>query len=664
MDNAQYMELFIEESKEHLQNLNNNLLVLEQQPDNTEVINEIFRSAHTLKGMAGSMGFKTMADLAHGMENVLDRIRKGNMSVNGDIMDALFEALDILEGLLQDIVQRGMENPLDISDIKAKLQGFVDGTDSKDSGQSARKPDKEGLSLDEHHFHVIDEAVKNGFTPYYIEVKLKESCLMKAARAYIVFKAIENFGHIIHSHPSAQDIEEEKFGLSFSVVAVCKAELDTIKKELDSISEIESIDIREIQPDDIKSRNQSENRKPQPQGTDRAATLEIKDRLSKATGRSIRVDIERLDRLMNLVSELIIIKNRIQDMQQYDNTAAMAESVEYLGRVTSELHDAVMKVRMIPIQTVFERFPRTVRDLSRSTGKEVKLNILGAETEVDRTIIDEIGEPLIHLIRNAIDHGIEPPQERAALGKPPVGTVELKAYHDGDNVVIEVSDDGRGIDIDKVLKHAIQQNLVSREEAESLSQQEILQFIFEPGFSTAEKVTDISGRGVGMDVVKTKIESMGGVIDIDSRPRQGTRFIIRLPLTLSIIQALLVSMGQEVYAIPIGSIKEILKVPAGAIKLVRQKEFIDYRGLLTPFIRLAKVLECPDEQVESGELVTVVIVKKGERLAALSVGELRGQQEIVIKPLGKALSKIKIVSGATILGDGRVALILDVNHLI
>jgi Chemotaxis protein histidine kinase and related kinases len=312
---------------------------------------------------------------------------------------------------------------------------------------------------------------------------------------------------------------------------------------------------------------------------------------------------------------------------------------------------------------VFEQFPRTVRNLARSTGKEVKLNIFGAETEVDRTIIDEIGEPLIHLIRNAIDHGIETPQERIALGKPSAGLVELKAYHDGDSVVIEVSDDGRGIDIDKVLKRAIEQKLVSREEAETLSQQEILQFIFEAGFSTAEKVTDISGRGVGMDVVKTKIESIGGVVDIDSRPNLGTRFIIRLPLTLSIIQALLVSVGQEVYAIPIGSIKEIIEIPAKSIKLVRQKEFIDYRGLLIPFLRLAKVLECPRE-VKADDVVTAVIVKKGERLAALSVDELIGQQEIVIKPLGKALSKIKIVSGATILGDGRVVLILDVNHLI
>lgn len=664
MDNVQYMELFMEESREHLQSLNNNLLVLEKQPDNTEVINEIFRSAHTLKGMAGSMGFKTMADLAHAMENVLDRIRKGNMNASVEVMDALFEALDMLEGLLQDVSQTGVESPRDISGIRAKLEGFINGTVAKNLIQSVYKPHKEGLSLDEHHIYVISEAVKDGFIPYYIEVKLKESCLMKAARAYIVFKAIENFGHIIHSQPSAQDIEEEKFELSFSVVALCKAEIETIKKELVSISEIESISIKEISLDDIQSQSQGEKAKFKSQGIDKAAIQEVKERPSKMTGRSIRVDVERLDRLMNLVSELIIIKNRIQDLQRYDDKASMAESVEYLGRVTSDLHDAVMKARMIPIQTVFERFPRTVRDLSRNMGKDVKLNILGAETEVDRTIIDEIGEPLVHLIRNAIDHGIESPQERAALGKPIEGTVELKAYHDGDNVVIEVSDDGRGIDTDKVLKRAVQQNLVSREEAESLSQQEILQFIFEPGFSTAEKVTDISGRGVGMDVVKTKIESMGGVVDVDSRPNQGTRFIIRLPLTLSIIQALLVTMGQEIYAIPIGSIKEIMEVPVGSIKLVRQKEFIDYRGLLIPFVRLAKVLECPDEQIELEGFVTVVIVKKGEKLAALSVGQLMGQQEIVIKPLGKALAKIKIVSGATILGDGRVALILDVNHLI
>ncbi|MFS8500203.1 MAG: chemotaxis protein CheA [Caldicoprobacter sp.] len=661
MDNEQYMKLFIEESKEHLQNLNNNLLVLEQQPDNADVINEIFRSAHTLKGMAGSMGFKNMANLAHAMENVLDKIRKGNMDVSADIMDALFEALDILDGLLQGIIDKGMEDFMDINDISAKLQGLVDDSGSKDADHSPQKLEREGLPLADHHLHVMEEAVKNGFTPYYIEVRLKETCLMKAARAYIIFKAIENFGHIIYSNPSAQDIEEEKFDLSFSVVAVCKAELDTIKKELDSISEIESIDIREIHPDDIHGHSQS--KKPQAQETDRTAAPQIKDKISRGTGRSIRVDIERLDRLMNLVSELIIIKNRLQDLQRYGDTAVMAESLEYLGRVTGELHDAVMKVRMIPIQVVFEQFPRTVRNLARSTGKEVKLNIFGAETEVDRTIIDEIGEPLIHLIRNAIDHGIETPQERIALGKPSAGLVELKAYHDGDSVVIEVSDDGRGIDIDKVLKRAIEQKLVSREEAETLSQQEILQFIFEAGFSTAEKVTDISGRGVGMDVVKTKIESIGGVVDIDSRPNHGTRFIIRLPLTLSIIQALLVSVGQEVYAIPIGSIKEIIEIPAKSIKLVRQKEFIDYRGLLIPFLRLAKVLECPGE-VKADDVVTAVIVKKGERLAALSVDELIGQQEIVIKPLGKALSKIKIVSGATILGDGRVVLILDVNHLI
>jgi two-component system chemotaxis sensor kinase CheA len=367
---------------------------------------------------------------------------------------------------------------------------------------------------------------------------------------------------------------------------------------------------------------------------------------------------------MNLVSELIIIKNRIQDMNQYDNTAAMTESIEYLGRITNDLHDAVMKVRMIPIQTVFDRFPRTVRDLSRNTGKDVKLNIVGSETEVDRTIIDEIGEPLIHLIRNAIDHGIESPHERSMMGKAPVGNVDLKAYHDGNNVVIEISDDGRGIDVEKVLKRAIQQKLITPEEAENLSEQEIFQFIFEPGFSTADKVTDISGRGVGMDVVKTKIESLGGVVDIDSQPNRGTKFIIRLPLTLSIIQALLISIGREIYAIPIGSIKEILDVPIKHIRLVRKKEFIDYRGLLIPFIRLDKILESPVEQVDAGEVITTIIVKKGEKMAALSVGQLIGQQEIVIKSLGKVLSKIKIVSGATILGDGQVALILDVNHLI
>jgi len=383
----------------------------------------------------------------------------------------------------------------------------------------------------------------------------------------------------------------------------------------------------------------------------------------KKSGGSIRVDIEKLDSLMNLVSELIIVKNRIQGISQYQNDKEAMESIEYLTRVTTELHDAVMKVRMVPIEMVFNRFPRVVRDLSRDTGKSVQLNIIGAETEVDRTIVDEIGDPLIHLLRNAIDHGLEPPQDRVKANKSETGNVDLVAYHDGNNVVIEIRDDGRGIDIEKVAEKAVEKGLIENEKLNDLKEKDIINFMFEPGFSTAQKVSNISGRGVGLDVVKTKVESLGGLVEVDTQKGRGTRFIIRLPLTLSIIQALLVKVGQELYAIPLNSIQEIMDFAYDDVQVVSKQEVVSYRGKLIPLVHLHKVLDVQEYEPQN-DIITAVIVKKGDKLSALSIGSLVGQQEIVIKSLGKYLSNIKIVAGATILGDGSVALILDTNHLV
>ena len=665
MNNAQYLELFIEESRDHLQNINKNLLLLEQYPDEPEVINEVFRSAHTIKGIAGSMEFNATTRIAHSVENILDNVRSGNLKLTPEIIDVLFECLDYLESLLQDIINYGEERRNDHSALVSKLETYAFSAPADDNSGLPDKTGIEQFAIDQYQEHIIREAIRNGFNVYYIQVSLQETCLMKAARAYIVFKTIEEYGEIILSQPSVQDIEEEKFDFSFSVIIVTKSEKENIENDIKRISEIKSVHIGDFDENELQKTVLEHHKK---QETEKNAVKEQKnlnEGMIRTPAKSIRVDIEKLDSLMNLVSELIIIKNRIQDIRYNESNEGLDESVEYLGRVTNNLHDAVMKVRMVPLQMVFDRFPRIVRDLSRNAGKEIRLNITGAETEIDRTIIDEIGDPLIHLIRNAIDHGIELPHERSQAGKPGTGSIELKAYHDGDSVVIEIIDDGRGIDVEKILSHAVELNMITPEEADNLSLQEAFQFIFEPGFSTAEKATDISGRGVGMDVVKTKIESLGGTVDIVSQKGSGTRFIIRLPLSLSIIQALLTNIGEEIYAVPISAIKEIMDIPYSDIKMLHNKEVVDYRGMLIPFIRLDKLLECPVGQPEvTNGYVTAVIASKGERLAALSVGNLVGQYEIVIKTLGKALSGIKIVSGATILGDGQIALILDINHII
>ncbi|NLO81893.1 MAG: chemotaxis protein CheA [Clostridiales bacterium] len=663
MDNTQYLELFVEESQEHLQNINRNLLWLEQHPEETEVVNEVFRSAHTLKGMAGSMEFNAITQISHAMENVLDNVRSGNTKLTPEIIDILFECLDYLESLLQDIINYGEERHKDQSILKSKLEASVGSVEDNHKPELAAATGPEGLTLDQYQEHIIREAIKSGFRAYFIHIKLQETCLMKAARAFIIFKTIEGYGEIIVTQPSVQDIEEENFDFDFSLVVVTKADKDKLLNEVNSISEIDSVDIAEL--DDKELHKIYSGHTDKNEADDRRAKGQRDGKVPGTLVKSIRVDIEKLDSLMNLVSELIITKNRIQDIRNRGVEGEMDEAIEYLGRITNNLHDAVMKARMVPLQMVFDRFPRIVRDLARNSGKEIKLNITGAETEIDRTIIDELGDPLIHLIRNAIDHGIESSDQRRLVGKPATGKVEIKAYHDGDSVVIEVIDDGRGIDVEKILKRAVESKLLTPEEADNLSLQEAFRLIFQPGFSTADKVTNISGRGVGMDVVRTKIESLGGTVDIESQTGSGTKFTIRLPLSLSIIQALLISIGEEIYAIPISTIKEVLDIPSEDIKRLHNKEMIDYRGLLIPFIRLDSLLECPAEQKDrDDEYITTVIVSKGERLAALSAGNLLGRNEIVIKSLGKALGNIKIVSGATILGDGQVALILDINYIV
>ncbi|SNX55497.1 chemotaxis protein CheA [Thermoanaerobacterium sp. RBIITD] len=651
MDNNQYLEIFLEESEEHIESLNKNLLNLEKNSNDSHLVDEIFRSAHTLKGMAATMGFENMTKLTHKMEDILQEIRSNSIEVNSNIMDILFKCVDALSSILGIISENGNDS-YNIENLISMLESINSTVEEVASTkvETAKSNNKKDVNLYEED--IIEKAVSQGYKTFSIEVVIDKNCVMKSARAFIVFNTLDNLGDIIDSTPTVEDIEDEKFDNRFTVHLISKFDKEVIKEKLLSISEINNINIEEI----LFSREIKETKKEE--NNNQNVNMEIKH---NKTNKSVRVDIGRLDNLMNLVSELIIIKTRLEGIESNEKNPDTISTIEYLERITTNLHDAVTKVRMVPVERVFNRFPRMVRDLSRELNKKIILNMFGQETEVDRTVIDEIGDPLVHIIRNSIDHGIETPDIRINKRKPENGTINLKAYHEGNNVIIEVTDDGAGINFEKVKNKALERGLLSNDELAQISKDRLIKLLFEPGFSTSDTVSDISGRGVGLDVVKNKIESLNGTIEVETEVDKGTKFIIKLPLTLAIIQALLVKIGSEKYAFPLNSISEIVNKNNNEIHLVQGKEVVIYRGRVIPLIRLNNVLDI--ESKNDHENFVCVIIKKGENLAACNVDELIGQQEIVIKPLGKYLNNVKIIAGATILGDGQVALIIDSNNL-
>lgn len=691
MDMGQYLEIFIEETKEHLQGLNQALLQLEKEPEDSAVLNEIFRVAHTLKGMSGAMGFNRMSRLTHDMEDVLQALRSNELKTSAGLIDLLFKCLDALENYCNTVVDTGSEGTEEYKEIIAALSDSLNakgGSSMKSTGNEtaaqAPVPVINGIKLDQYDLNVIKKAIDSEEKVYEICIKLNESCVLKAARAFLIFRALEKYSVIIKSEPPVEDIEDERFDLQFTVVVISKESLEFLCKEITSISEVKEAEGFEITSALLQNQAAlSSEQDSQTAGTESrasgtgsvnsvpAAEMQNNDKAKGAvastqkankTNKTVRVDIEKLDVLLNLVSELIIQKTRLEGLEGIERTQQYNETVEYLERITTNLHDAVMKVRMVPVETVFNRFPRMIRDISKDLGKEVVLTMSGEETELDRTVIDEIGDPLIHLLRNAVDHGIESGEKRKAAGKPDVGSIYLRAYQDGNNVCIEVEEDGQGIDVEKVRKKAIEKGAVSREEASTLSDKDVIDFLFKPSFSTAEKITDLSGRGVGLDVVKTKIETLGGTVEVESELGKGSKFIIRLPLTLAIIQALLIMVGEEKYAIQLNSIHQIINIKKDELRYVQKQEVMLFRNSIIPIIRLDRILDVEKDAGEQ-DVLKVVVVKKGEKLTGLIVDRVIGQQEIVQKSLGKLLSGIRMITSATILGDGNVALILDANAL-
>lgn len=705
MDVSQYLEIFIDESDEHLQNLSDCIMVLEKEPENMDTINEIFRAAHSLKGMAGTMGFKRMQHLTHDMENVFQEVRSDKLKVNSAMIDLLFKCLDAIEGYLNNIKDSSDEGTEDNELIIKELNDFISGKEAEEAPKpqqaapveaaekTVAETAKQGDALEKKYLSLeptdaekakIKEAESSGLHIYGITVYIQKECLLKAARAFLVFKAAEEFGQILAYCPSSEEIEQEHFDLDFSFYLASGESLDKILNAAKAVSEIEAVLGEEIKYEEAEEppKKEAPAEKPPAEASPAeqlpaaeapaaetkapAASNSKKQTAAKpVTNRTVRVDIEKLDALMNQVSELIIAKNSLVSISTMEagnfQNQTFHEQIEYLERITTNIHESVMKVRMVPIESVVAKFPRMIRDLSRKLNKNMELFMSGEETELDRTVVDQIGDPLQHLLRNSADHGLEDNETRRALGKPEVGSIFLKAFQEGNNVIIEVGDDGGGIDVDAVRRKAVERGVITEEQAENMSQKEIVNLLFLPSFSMAKKITDISGRGVGLDVVRSNIEALGGDVEVKTEMGAGTTFTVRLPLTLAIIQALMVEVRDEKYAIALGSIQTIEDVPVKNIKYVESQEVIHLRGTVIPLIRLDQLLDC--EPQEEAENLTVVIVQKGDSSAGLVVDNLIGQQEIVIKSLGKYINNNKIISGATILGDGEVALILDVNTL-
>ncbi|EJS67180.1 chemotaxis protein CheA [Bacillus cereus] len=662
------LNIFFEESEEHLQSLNENVLILEQNPADMGVVGEIFRSAHTFKGMSASMEFTEMADLTHKMENVLDEIRHGNILVNVNIIDVIFECIDNLEKMVADVQQGGMGN-IDVASTKQKLEALLNGN---------VEASMEQITQDNIN---NDDAVS-----HEVHITVEQQAILKAVRAIMCIEALQNLGDIQKTVPSIEEIEADAFGFEFTVFMGTDRSIEELKQVVLHISEIEKVEVKQGSPtrqevvtqevvhvEEMIQRavvtqmeSPTEAAKQPASATPAKSTAKTKN--SKGENRSIRVQLEKIERLMNMFEESVIERGRIDELAQTIQNKELIEHLNRLGDISKDIQSVLLNMRMVPIEMVFNRFPRMVRMLAKELGKKIDLQITGEDTEVDKIVIDEIGDPLVHLIRNAIDHGVETIEKRRDAGKNETGTIKLEAFHSGNHVVIQITDDGNGIYKEKVLEKAIKNGVVTEAEANKLTDREVFDLIFQPGFSTAEVVSDLSGRGVGLDVVKHTIHSLGGHLIIDSEEGKGSTFRIELPLTLSIIQSMLVQTNDTRYALPLGNIVEAIRIKREDIQSLQGKDVLNYRDQIIEVKHLSTVFgeKTVDEAFASydSQMVPVLIVRNTHRSYGLIVNTIIGQREIVLKSLGDFFAESSnYFSGATILGDGRVVLILNPEGL-
>ncbi|MCC2379203.1 chemotaxis protein CheA [Bacillus wiedmannii] len=662
------LNIFFEESEEHLQSLNENVLTLEQNPTDMDVVGEIFRSAHTFKGMSASMEFTEMADLTHKMENVLDEIRHGNIVVNAEIIDVIFECIDNLEKMVADVQQGGMGN-IDVVATKQKLEALLNG------------------NIEIPTEHIEQKTINNDdAVSHEVHITVEQQAILKAVRAIMCIEALQNVGNVQKTVPSIEEIEADSFGFEFTVFMDTDQSEEELKQVVLHVSEIEKVEVKqghtlkevvskelgtqEAMQEDLQAATHVESTKEVSKQSANAtpAKSAAKTKNGKVENRSIRVQLEKIERLMNMFEESVIERGRIDELAQAIQNKELIEHLNRLGDISKDIQNVLLNMRMVPIETVFNRFPRMVRMLAKDLGKKIDLQITGEDTEVDKIVIDEIGDPLVHLIRNAIDHGVETVEQRRDAGKNETGTIKLEAFHSGNHVVIQITDDGNGIHKGKVLEKAIKNGVVTESEANKLTDREVFDLIFQPGFSTAEVVSDLSGRGVGLDVVKHTIHSLGGHLIIDSEEGKGSTFRIELPLTLSIIQSMLVQTNDKRYAFPLGNIVEAIRIKKEDIQSLQGKDVLNYRNQIIEVKHLSTVFgeKTVDEAFASydGQMVPVLIVRNTHRSYGLIVNTIIGQREIVLKSLGDFFAESSnYFSGATILGDGRVVLILNPEGL-
>ena len=668
-DKNQYLQMFFDESREYIQMLNEGVLALENNPEDSEIINTIFRAAHSLKGMAATMGFDSLTELTHKVENILDRVRNDELKIETELIDLLFSGLDHIEDLVAQIKETGDEQK-DVDDYLAQLEAYTAGNNESKNSKDEKKEkeennkDEKKKEIDEIELNKKDiDVIKNNLGEddliYQLNITIDEDSALKSARGYMVVKKAKSLGYFIKSVPEEADIkDDEKEVDKIKLVILSHEDSEDIKKEIKDISDINEVKVtkREVSLKEEDEKDKSKKKKK----TKKSSSSSMS---SFQTSSTVRVDIEKLDKLMNMVGELLINKTRLESLGIEKGQAK--DILTQLDRVTMELHYNVMQIRMVPVKHTFNRFPRMIRDISKDLNKEINFMMEGEETELDRSIIDELSDPLTHLLRNSVDHGIEDPDLREKKGKDREGTINLRAYQKGSEIIIEVEDDGAGIDEDKLVEKAIEKDVITESEAKDMDKHDKLQLMFAAGLSTSEEVSDVSGRGVGMDVVKKTVENLDGQIYIDSEVDKGTKITISLPLTLAITEALMLKVNDEVFALPLNSINETMRISHDDIKKINGEEVISFRDKTIPLLdsRSKLNMEYDQNRYKDKEEISVVVVNSSGKLVALKVDELLHQQEIVIKSLSEYLDNVKNISGATIIGDGEVALILDVRDI-
>ncbi len=675
MDMSQYLGAFLDETDDNVQRLDDYLLALEKNMVDMDVINEIFRAAHTLKGMAGTMGFTNMMGLTHAMEDRLDAARKGTRPLTEADMNLLFKGLDTLQEMADTIRGGGNDAHIDVSEMVGQLRNEAPMPAAQAAPAAAPEAQAASGGASSEDAEWAKKANEEGSNAFKVHVTLSQSCLLKAARAYMVVNRLEELGEIYKAEPNTEALEKEEFDFEFNVFVATTSSAEDVKATIEKIGDVQTAEVTEVKADEVPaapaSAPEAQAAAPAPaaQAPASASAAAPAAQAPKApTGKkegakkgtqTVRVDIGRLDKLMNLVGELVISRARIERLVQEARLRQFDETLSQLGRISGDIQELVTKLRMVPVSFTFDRFPRLIRDLCKTLNKNVELVLEGEDTELDRTVIDEIGDPMVHLIRNSMDHGIEHPEDRKALGKPEKGILKIAAYQEGSGVVIEVSDDGAGIDPERVKQKAIERGIITEDRANIMSDDEATQIVLLPGFSMAKQITDLSGRGVGMDAVKTKVEQLGGQFDLVSKKNEGTHVYIRLPLTLAIVLSLLIKVGEETYAISLENVEETIMVRKEDIKTVHGEPTTLLRGEVLSLNILGDILGSEGVERDRDEY-PVVVVKIGKNKIGFIVSELIGQQEIVIKSLGRFLAKIDGITGGTILGDGNVALILDV----